>query len=267
MGVLSGDKMRCKSTNLLNTNTRSGSCHLAARELGITPLAHVVVVHIVEVGLGQGNEAMEVVLVLGLHIGDSEASGSLLAHDSTETRLALHNAVWHTTRLAKAREPHDDLNRIDIVSDHHELGLLLFDEASDVVHAHLHSNRLLRRSLTTGGNFLGLLRKALLRLRLEVVEETEKLRRLTLVEGVAELVDCRRDLDALQERHLAALQADVLGPFHEANKVTLGGEDISSDGECAWLLLHSRARELDLRRGRLCHLLHHCLYASGCSPC
>jgi len=116
MGVLSGDKRQSKSTNLLDTHTRGLGSHLAARELGITPLAHVVFVHIVEVGLGQSDEALEVVAVLGLHIGDSEASGSLLAHDGTETRLALHNAVRDTTRLAQAREPHDDLFFVEAMS-------------------------------------------------------------------------------------------------------------------------------------------------------
>merc|ERR1711924_193268 len=38
MGVLSGDKRQSKSTNLLDTHTRGLGSHLAARELGITPL-------------------------------------------------------------------------------------------------------------------------------------------------------------------------------------------------------------------------------------
>merc|ERR1712080_460647 len=143
-----------------------------------------------------------------------------------------------------------------------ELRLSLLDEGSDMVEPHLHSSRLLRSSLATAGNFLSLLSQAFLflglRLWLKIVEKTEQLGSLTFVESVAELVDCRRYLDALQERHLAALQANVLGPLHEARQVTLG-ENIASDGECARFLLHSRAWELDPRRRRLCHLFHHCL--------
>merc|ERR1711908_83347 len=265
MGTFNGDTGEIYLRSF-NTHTLRLGSQLAARRLCITPLAHVVVVHVVEVSLSQSDEALKVVLVLGLHIGDSQASGSLLANHSTEPGLALHDAIWHTTRLAQAREPHNDLDRIDIMSDDNELRLPLLDECSDMVESHLHSSGLLRSTLTAAGHFLSLLSEAFLllglRLRLKIVEETEKLGSLTLVKSVAELVDCRWNLDALQERHLTALQANALGPFHEARQVTLG-ENIASDRERAWFLLHSRAWELDPWRRRLCHLLHHCQR----SPC
>merc|ERR1711890_204440 len=88
---------------LLNTHTLRLCSQLAARGLCITPFAHVVVVHIVEVGLCQGDEALKIVLVLRLHIGNSQASGILLTDHSTETGFALHDAIWHPTRLAQAR--------------------------------------------------------------------------------------------------------------------------------------------------------------------
>lgn len=43
-----------------------------------------------------------------------------------------------------------------------------------------------------------------------------------LVQGPRELVDCRRDLQALLEDSLLALQADVFGPFDVAGQVACG---------------------------------------------
>lgn len=55
-----------------------------------------------------------------------------------------------------------------------------------------------------------------------LVQETEQLTGGVLVEGVVELVESRRDLEALVEHDLLALQADVFGPLHEVGEVALG---------------------------------------------
>ena len=55
-----------------------------------------------------------------------------------------------------------------------------------------------------------------------LVQELEQLRGSVLVEGVRELGDGRRDLQALGEDDLLALQADIFGPLHEASEVLLG---------------------------------------------
>merc|ERR550537_457978 len=78
---------------------------LATRRLGVTPLAHSIIVDIVEVSGSHGDDVLEVVLVLGLDIGDGEAGGGLLANHGTKASLALHNAVRDTTGLAERREP------------------------------------------------------------------------------------------------------------------------------------------------------------------
>merc|ERR1719488_431276 len=85
---------------------------LATRRLGVTPLAHSIIVDIVEVSGSHGDDVLEVVLVLGLDIGDGEAGGGLLANHGTKASLALHNAVRDTTGLAERREPHNDLDRV-----------------------------------------------------------------------------------------------------------------------------------------------------------
>lgn len=58
-----------------------------------------------------------------------------------------------------------------------------------------------------------------------LVEESEELGRGVLVEGVAELGDRGRDLEALVEDDLLSLQTHVFGPLDEAGQVT-GGLDV-----------------------------------------
>ena len=65
-----------------------------------------------------------------------------------------------------------------------------------------------------------------------------------------ELVDRRGDLDALQQRHLGALEADILWPPHEAGEVLLR-HDVTTDGEGTALLLNSILWERFLGCGTL----------------
>merc|ERR1712086_70268 len=249
--------------HLLREGTLGGGSELAAGGLSITPLALGIVVLVVEVSLSEGHDIGEILLVLGLDIGDAQAGGGLLADNGTEASLALHNAVWHVTGLAQGWEPDHELDRIDIVSDDDKLGLLLLDEGGDMVDTHLHGQRLLVGGvLVTCGNLRGLGGETLLLgslgLRLEVVQQTEQGGRLTLVEGQGELVDRWRDLDALQECHLSPLEADVLWPLHETGEVTLVVHDVTTNAELARFLLDGILWEFNLRGGTLGHLLHHC---------
>lgn len=43
----------------------------------------------------------------------------------SKTGLALDNAVWHAHLSAERREPHDQLNGVHIMGNHHELRLAL----------------------------------------------------------------------------------------------------------------------------------------------
>merc|ERR1719443_1004525 len=149
---------------------------------------------------------------------------------------------------------------VDIVGDDNELGLLLLHECGDMVDAHLHAHWLLGGIPATSGGGLGSTLEALpflgLCLRLEVVEETEELGRLTLVESVGELVDGRGDLDALEERHLAALKAHVLRPADKAGEIAVLGKHVSTNAECTLLRDDRRAGEINFGRGAsFSHLL------------
>merc|ERR1712072_1163618 len=72
-------------------------------------------------------------LVLGLHISDGEASSCLHADNGTEMSLGLDDAIRDATGLAQAWQPHDHLNRVHIVRDDDELGLLLLNKCGDMV--------------------------------------------------------------------------------------------------------------------------------------
>merc|ERR1719265_1351713 len=61
-----------------------------------------------------------------------------------------------------------------------------------------------------------------------LLQKTKKLARLVLVDGLMELGEGWRHLQALQEDPLLALELDVLGPTHEARKVSLW-LDVSTD--------------------------------------
>ena len=58
-----------------------------------------------------------------LDIGESNDRGGLLVHDGAKTRASLDDAVGDAHLLAERWEPHDELDRIDIVGDDDELGL------------------------------------------------------------------------------------------------------------------------------------------------
>ena len=53
---------------------------------------------------------------------------------------------------------------------------------------------------------------------------------LVLVNGLRELVDGGRDLEALEKNALLSLNADVLGPFDKAGEVT-DWLDVTTDSE------------------------------------
>lgn len=64
----------------------------------------------------------------------------------------------------------------------------------------------------------------LLRLGAVLVQELEQLSSSVLVESVGELSNCGRDLEALVEDDLLALEANVFGPFDEASEISLGAD-------------------------------------------
>merc|ERR1711935_127381 len=131
--LLDGEKFERGNKGLLPGIELGHVGLLASRGLSIAPLTLVLVVHTGEVSIGHGDEVGQVVLVLWFHIGDGQASGGLHADNGTDTRLALDNAVWDTTSLAEGWEPHNHLNRVNIVGDDDQLGLLLLEGLGELV--------------------------------------------------------------------------------------------------------------------------------------
>lgn len=169
----------------------------------------------------------------------------LLVNDRAETGLALHDGVWHTHLPAESRKEDDHLDRVDVVGDEHQRGLLSLDESHDVVETVLDGVRLLGGvllllALADGG---GLLVQTLLLLdlclRAVLVQELESLGGGVAVEGLGELGNRRRHLQTHVEDLALALQADVLRPSHHARKVALG-LDVLADTEVLRATLEQR---------------------------
>lgn len=164
--------------------------------------------------------------------------------NSSQPGLALDDAIRHSHLLAECWEVDDEFDRVDIVSNDDELGLLVLDERDDVVEPELDS--LWLGGLLWGGSVLGGLGdlgESLLLLstglRSVGVEEFEELGGGILVQGVLELGKCRWDLEPLVEDLLLTLKLDVFRPFHEPREVLLWLH-ILSDTKVSGSLLNER---------------------------
>lgn len=165
--------------------------------------------------------------------------------DSTQTGLALYDGVRDTHLAAESRQEDDQLNGVDIVGDQDQGGLLVLNQANNVVETVLDSvgllgNILLLLALLDGGS---LLQETLLLLDLGLgtvlVKELEGLGGGVLVQDLLELGDRRRDLQAHVEDLLLALETDILGPLHHTGDIALG-LDVLADSEVASALLDQR---------------------------
>lgn len=169
-------------------------------------------------------------------------------YNGTGASLALDDGVWNTHLSAEGGQEDDELNRIDIVGDDDQRGLLRLDKRDDVVETKLDSVWLLADVflLLALSHSRGFLVQALFLLGLGfwtiLVEELEELCGGVAIESILELGDGWRDLEAHVQDLALALEADILGPFHHARDVTLR-LDILADTEIArptldqWVLL------------------------------
>mmetsp|Transcript_27498 Transcript_27498/g.65558 ORF Transcript_27498/g.65558 Transcript_27498/m.65558 type:complete len:219 (+) Transcript_27498:232-888(+) len=187
--------------------------------------------------------------VLAADRGQGKRGRGLLVHEGSQARLALDDAIGDVHLAAHRRQPHDELNRVDIVGDAHELSLLLLAQLGDVVDAKLDADRLLLVLLRAGLLLLRLtlhtLLLGLLVLRPVLVQQLEQVDGQVLVQRVLELVDRRRHLQPLVQHLALALDAHVLRPLDVAAEVTLR-LNVLANSEVLRLLLPDRAR----RRGR-----------------
>lgn len=164
--------------------------------------------------------------MLAFHRSDADGSSGSHVNEVTQTSLALDNHERDAHLDAQGWKPDNQLNRIDIVSDHNQLGLLSLNQGSNVAQTKLDD---------LGGRFgfgglalcfsLGLsLETCLLlgnSLRTIMGQKFKQSGGLRLVQSSGKLVDAGRDLQALFEDGLLALKANVRRPLNIARKVAL----------------------------------------------
>lgn len=165
--------------------------------------------------------------------------------DGSETSLALDDGVRNTHLTAESGQEDNELDGVDIVGNQDERSLLVLDETNNVVETVLNSIWLLADILLLLAlrDSSSLLVQTLLLLNLGLgavlVEKLEALSSKIAIEGVLELSDGGRNLEAEVQDLLLALKTDILGPLHETGEVTTG-LDILADTEVARALLEQR---------------------------
>lgn len=96
-----------------------------------------------EVGFDSRDKRSKFNLVFGLDVSENESSSSLLVDDCSESGLTLDDAVGDSHLAAEGWEPQNQFNRVNIIGNDDKLGLLGFNQGSDVVDSKLDKNGLL----------------------------------------------------------------------------------------------------------------------------
>mmetsp|Transcript_33515 Transcript_33515/g.84130 ORF Transcript_33515/g.84130 Transcript_33515/m.84130 type:complete len:236 (-) Transcript_33515:19-726(-) len=195
-------------------------------------------------GVDGSDQLTELSLVTLLDTDQGHSGGALLVHELAETGLVLDHSERDTHLAAEGGEPHNNLDRVNIMGDEDELSLALLNKGSDVVQAKLGGERRAGRlNLLTGSLLLGGGAKTSLTLlgglRAVLITELESTGSDGLVNSVVELVDGNRDLEALQEHTLLTLKLDVARPAHETCEIALR-LDITANVEGARSSLNDR---------------------------
>ena len=165
--------------------------------------------------------------------------------DRAESGLALDDGIRDTHLSAECWDEDDQLNRVNIIGDENQSGLLVLNQADDVVETVFDGIWLLADILLLLAllDCSGLLQQSLLLLRLALrsvlVQKLESLGGSVSVEDVLELGDRGWNLQAEIEDLLLALEADILGPLNHAREVS-SGLDVLADTEVTCFLLDKR---------------------------
>lgn len=93
----------------------------------------------------------------------------------TEGSLSTEEAVWHVLSAAKSGQVDHALNGVNVVSDDHELGLVLFNKGGDVVETELEVHGLGGLGVLVLGHLLEAVLLLLLGLWLVLREELDEL--------------------------------------------------------------------------------------------
>lgn len=245
-----GPSQRCKLLSFLNSDSLGSLLQFGLRleaHDSSSPLSDQLCVVVVFFHR-QVLEDLELSGVGGSNAGNCNTGGSFGVHNGSKAGLILDNHEWNIHLSAKCRHPHDKFKRIDITCNENKLGLLLLDESRDFLQAkrdNVSRFGLDFLSLCSGGSsFLNTLLSSLLGLWSVLVQKGEDCHGLVLRNDLRELVDRRRDLQALVEHGTLALDANVLRPFDETRQITTLGTNGSSDASIAWARGEKRISDL-----------------------
>jgi len=227
----------CLCSSALAFLTGVESVTLAGGSLGLgshdtsSPDTTDLIEAVVVVGSDGINQLGQSTLVSRADSGDSDGGGGLLVAESSETRLALDDAVRDVGLTAQSGKPDNNLDGDNIVSDDDELSLAVLNQLGDMVDSELDEDRLLLALLLTShlGLSLSTTAEQLLSARLStvLVQELEERSGGGLVESAGELGDCGGDLQTLGQNAALTLEADVLGETHETREISLGLNRVS----------------------------------------
>lgn len=195
---------------------------------------------LVESSLAGFDQNFKILRVLLLGVADGNAGSGLHTDELSQPGLSLDNGVSNSLLAAESWHPDGELDRIDIMSNQDQFGLVGLDEISDVVDSVFED----WESLGVGGSLLsGHLFQPLsllgLGLRGQLLAQTSDLRHLGLVNGVLELSDTWRNLQSLKKDSLLPLEPNVSWPFGETGQITFW-LDVSSNTEVPWAFLEKR---------------------------
>lgn len=202
-----------------------------------TPCSSDLVESVVIIGSDRGHQIVKSVLVLSFYGSNSKNCSGLLVDNLTETSFTLNDTVRDIHLPAEGRHPHDQLDRVNVVSDDNQLSFLLLNKSGDVVQTELDYGWLLA-SLSLAAVSHALQTVLLLGSSLGFVlfEKLKEVGSCLLVQCLSELVDAGRDLQSLVQGFLLTLETHILGPPHKPPQISLG-LDVSTDTEVLGSLL------------------------------
>lgn len=106
-----------------------------------TPVSSETLV-VVELSAEVLGEELKVGVVFLADLGQSDAGSGLLVDELAEACLALDESVGDALLSAEGGEENEELNGVDVVRHHNELGLTLLNELSNVVETELENDGL-----------------------------------------------------------------------------------------------------------------------------
>lgn len=143
--------------SLDGANSLSSSHHVLVLDAHNTTTPGSSDLLVVVVSSAEGlSKVLEIDNILSADIGDSDASGGLEVDKSAESGLASEEAEWDSLGSAKSWEMDDNLNWVDIMGNHDELGLAFFNESGDVVKTELEVSWLWSSVVSLLSSLLGL---------------------------------------------------------------------------------------------------------------